>query len=156
MTTSNFPNRLGLMLFTAALCLSTSLACADTRAEIAAATKKVEAVSNTGDAQALAALYTADAQFYPEGVEPLIGRAAIAKYFKGEFAADNFGTIRFTTLKVFISGATVTEVGSYDWGDKTGKSTDRGHYIVVYRKEDGVWKLYRDISTSSVPNSKMT
>jgi hypothetical protein len=32
-----------------------------------------------------------------------------------------------------------------------GKVLDKGKYIVIWKKEDGTWKLHRDIWTTSVP-----
>lgn len=80
------------------------------------------------------------------------GTAAIEKYFRDGLAG-GFGKIHFRTLEVFGDATTATEIGEYEWGDKSGKSLDHGHYIVVYRKQAGRWKLYRDSPTSSVPQT---
>ena len=34
------------------------------------------------------------------------------------------------------------------WGDGT-KTVDKGNYIVVWKKDDGKWKIFRDIWNSS-------
>jgi uncharacterized protein (TIGR02246 family) len=147
-------DRLGLMVFSAILFLSTSYAYADnTRAAIEAVVAEMQAIANKGDSKAIAELYTPDGQFLPEGSDAIKGRAAIAKYFQGGFDA-GFGNIRFKTLEVYSHGSSATEVGEYDWGNKEGVSIDHGKYIVVYQKVGGRWMLHRDMSTSSVPPKK--
>jgi ketosteroid isomerase-like protein len=39
-------------------------------------------------------------------------------------------------------------------GDKSGKTADQGTYMVVWRHEDGKWRLFRDNFASSVPPPK--
>jgi uncharacterized protein (TIGR02246 family) len=147
-------DRLGPIVFATLLSLSAPFAYAgDTRVEIEAVVAEMQAIANRGDSKAIADLYTADAQFLPEGSDPIKGRAAIAKYFQGGFDA-GFGNIRFKTLEVYSHGSTATEVGEYDWGNKEGVSVDHGKYIVVYLKVGGRWMLHRDMSTSSVPPTK--
>jgi ketosteroid isomerase-like protein len=34
---------------------------------------------------------------------------------------------------------------------KDGTIADKGKYIVVWKKEDGKWKLHRDLSNSDLP-----
>ena len=45
----------------------------------------------------------------------------------------------------------VSEVGSYSMTDKSGKEIDKGKYIVLWKMEDGKWKLHRDIFNSDMP-----
>jgi ketosteroid isomerase-like protein len=44
-----------------------------------------------------------------------------------------------------------TEEGVYEIKTKDGKQLDKGKYIVLWKKEDGKWKLHRDISNSDLP-----
>jgi ketosteroid isomerase-like protein len=43
------------------------------------------------------------------------------------------------------------EVGTYAMKLKDGTVADRGKYVVVWLKEDGKWKLHRDIWNTSLP-----
>jgi ketosteroid isomerase-like protein len=38
--------------------------------------------------------------------------------------------------------------------DKDGKQIDKGKYIVLWKKEDGKWKLFRDCYNSDLPAVK--
>lgn len=37
--------------------------------------------------------------------------------------------------------------------DKDGKQLDKGKYIVLWKKEEGKWKLFRDCYNSDLPLS---
>jgi len=45
----------------------------------------------------------------------------------------------------------VNEVGSYSMTDKKGKEIDKGKYIVLWKMEDGKWKIHRDVFNSDMP-----
>jgi ketosteroid isomerase-like protein len=38
--------------------------------------------------------------------------------------------------------------------DASGKQIDRGKYITVWKKQQGQWKLHRDIWNTSMPAAK--
>ena len=62
--------------------------------------------------------------------------------------------VTVTTLEVEVSGDTAHEVGTYGLMGDGGKVLDAGKYVVVWKREDGKWKLHRDIWNTSVPSSK--
>ena len=127
---------------------------ADARAGIAAANAQFEAAAAKGDANAIAALYSADAQLLPAGSPAIKGTAALAKFFQGVLDSGVAG-VGLKTLELYGRGATVTEVGEYEMRDKTGKAIDHGKYLVIWRNKDGQWHLHRDMFTSSVPPAKL-
>lgn len=43
------------------------------------------------------------------------------------------------------------EVGNYALMGEDGSEVDSGKYIVIWRMEDGEWKLHRDIFNSDAP-----
>lgn len=53
--------------------------------------------------------------------------------------------MKFTISSLSTDGEFVTELGTYEIRDskKTLKAT--GKYLIVWKQEDGNWKLYRDI-----------
>lgn len=126
---------------------------ADVRAEIEAANRAFEAAAAKGDVKALAALYTTSGQALPAGSEVVSGTEAIGKLWQGVLDSGVKG-IRLKTIEVEGSDDTAHEVGQYELLDATGKTLDRGKYVVIWKKEDGRFKLHRDIWTTSLPPSK--
>ncbi len=54
-----------------------------------------------------------------------------------------------TTVDVQQAGDIAFEVGTYEMKGGDGKVLDRGKYLVVWKRENTEWKLYRDIWNSS-------
>jgi ketosteroid isomerase-like protein len=105
----------------------------------------------TGDAVALTALYTDDAQVFPTGIDIVSGKKAIEAYWKAGMQA-GLGKITLTTLEAEQHGDTAIEVGQAELFDTKGTRLDRAKYIVVWKRVDGVWKLHRDIFNSNLPS----
>ena len=104
-----------------------------------------------GDSVGLAALYTSDAKFMAEHMPTASGRAAVQSTFAGLFAAMGTPGLKLTATEVSGTEDQVSEVGTYSMTDKSGKETDKGKYIVLWKMEDGKWKLHRDIFNSDLP-----
>lgn len=131
---------------------SPSLA-AEVRAAIESANAKFSALAAQGDGAALAGLYAKDGAVMPAGSEPIRGTQAIAKFWQGALAS-GVAAIDLKTVEVYGQGPTATEVGEYVLRDKAGKVLDRGKYIVVWRHQDGSWKLLRDMFSTNVAPAK--
>ncbi len=115
------------------------------------ATEKVfVAAYNRGDAQALAALYTKDGHVMPPNAKVVSGPKALERLFQSFWEAGD-AVIKLKTVEADGSGSVGYEVGEYALSGKTGKVTDQGKYIVVWKKVNGRWKLYRDIFNSNMP-----
>src|SRR6187402_665326 len=102
------------------------------------------------DSAGLAALYTSDAKFMVPNMPAFSGKANIQSAFSGMFAETGPIDLKLTSNEV--SG---NEVGSYSMTDKKGKEIDKGKYIVLWKMEDGKWKLHRDIFNSDMPAMAM-
>jgi uncharacterized protein (TIGR02246 family) len=126
---------------------------ADLKAALTAADGAFASAFNRGDARAVAALYTADAQILASGAEPVRGTAEIEKFIQGIFG-EGVQSVTLTTLEVFAAGDAATVVGRYVMKDKAGKELDHGKYMEYFRREKGAWKLHRDMFNSSVPPAK--
>ena len=50
----------------------------------------------------------------------------------------------FTTNSLATDDEFVVELGSYRFVDKDGNMKSQGKYVVVWKQEDGEWKIYRD------------
>lgn len=118
-----------------------------TNANFAAAIK-------SGDSVAAASGYTSDAIIMPPNMASVNGRAAIVS-----FAAETsrMGPVTFKLVSTEVSGddASVEEVGTYEVSDDKGTVLDKGKFICLWKKEDGKWKIYRDIFNSDLPPMPM-
>lgn len=123
------------------------------REAIEAADKEFMAAFNRGDAAGVAALYTADARILPPDLDIMQGRKAIQGFWQG---AMDIGckSCTLTIAELHETEDTVIEVGNYtlDIEPAEGESmTDQGKYLIVWKQEDGAWKLDIDIWNSSLP-----
>jgi ketosteroid isomerase-like protein len=103
-----------------------------------------------GDSVGLASLYTSDGKFMAPNQPTASGRSAIQSTFAGLFAALGTPNLTLTADEVSGSEDLVSEVGSFRMTGKDGKQMDKGKYIVLWKMEDGKWKLYRDIFNSDM------
>jgi len=111
---------------------------------------------NSGDAAALAALYTDDGITLPEHHAAVQGKAAIQQYFQDMFAQTT-ARMTLTSPDLKINGNVAYETGSYSMtvmpkaaGAKP--MSDNGKYLVVLLKQmDGSWKLYSDMDNTNAP-----
>lgn len=120
------------------------------RAAIEAEGKKFTTALKKGDAAAVAAMYTADAKAFPPNGDITVGRAAIQEMWKGAIDS-GMRDLSFTVLEVEKKGDIAYEVGKYSVKGSDGKEIDAGKYLVLWKKEGGTWRLYRDIWNSSMP-----
>ena len=103
------------------------------------------------DAAAVAALYAAGAHMLPPHSDFVRETAAIESFWQGVMDA---GIDRATleTVDLEESGDTAIELGRYTLMLADGQVADRGKYLVVWKQQDGAWKLYRDFwNTSEAP-----
>ncbi|TAL42099.1 MAG: DUF4440 domain-containing protein [Chitinophagaceae bacterium] len=103
-----------------------------------------------GDSVGLANLYSSDADFMSPNMPAVKGRPAIQTAFAGFINAGMTGFNLFTT-EVWGYDDLVSEVGTWTFADKDGKELDHGKYIVLWKMEDGKWKLHRDCWNADTP-----
>ena len=95
-----------------------------------------------GDSVALAAMYTKDASLGSlKGKDILL---ALGKMIRSSIK-DNARNIIYTTTSLSTDSEFIVELGIYEAKDDKGNSKEKGKYLVVYKQENGGWKLYRDI-----------
>lgn len=102
-----------------------------------------------GDAAGMASLYTGDGMLLPTGSDFITGTQAIQQYWQG---AMDMGVkqAKLDIVEVEQQGDTATEVGKYTLRGEGGQVIDQGKYIVLWRQQNGQWKLHRDIWNSSM------
>ncbi len=133
----------------ALLAIAPASAGEDVRTAIEAANDEWEAGVSRGDAPGVAALYTATGQILPAHSDIVTGREAIAGFLQAAFDSGVKGAT-LSTVEVEGFGDTAHEVGKFQFLDAGGSVLDHGKYLVIWKKENGAWKLHRDMFSTSV------
>ena len=120
--------------------------------QLSALSKKTDEAFNSGDAAALAALYTEDAVLVND-TGPIYGREATVKHW-----ADVFKQVQFSNHldkrdqnSPHIIGTAGNEAWSNgEWsttlkGEKFGPVDAKGNWIEIYRREGDTWKKRLDM-----------
>ncbi len=89
------------------------------------------------------------AEFYTEdgSLGSIAGRDNLISAWNGMIQrASDSGTpkVKFITNGISTDGELVAELGAYEYMDDSGEVKTRGKYLVIWKKEDGEWKIYRD------------
>lgn len=119
------------------------------RAEIEAANKAFSALFAAGDSVGLANFYTEDAKFMSGGAPAVSGRKNIQSAMSG-FIQSGITKVDLRLNDVWGTEDLLVEEGELSLfaGDA---EVAQEKYIVVWKKEDGKWKLFRDIFNSNLP-----
>ena len=111
--------------------------------------QKLVDVFATQDAEAMAALYTQDAQLMPPNADFITGNAAVGAFWGSMFSA-GFDALTIETLEVYGDGNSAAEVGLWTLY-LNGENFDNGKFIVIWKKVQGKWYVHRDCFNSSNP-----
>lgn len=123
-----------------------SAAADEVRAAIEAGNRAFVVAFLKGDADAVAQLYTENAQVIAPGEPVAHGRAAIAAAWRRTIES-GVTDLSLQTADVESAGDLAYETGKVRIVSRDGTSTE-GRYVVVWKREDGRWKLHRDIWNS--------
>jgi uncharacterized protein (TIGR02246 family) len=117
---------------------------------IAQANQQFMLAFNQGSADGVAGCYTAGAQLLPVHMGQVAGRENIQGFWQ---AVMDMGikAARLETVELDVLGKTAIEVGKYTLLGGKEQVLDTGKYVVVWKTEQGQWKLHRDIWTTSLP-----
>ena len=128
--------------------------------DMAAAKKAIEERNNLfmdlvskGDSIGLANLYTKDAKFMGPNTESMVGRSNIQTAFAGHINA-GMAKIELKTNELWGNENMLVSEDQWKLFMKDGTEIDHGKAIVIWKKEDGKWKLFRDIFNSDLPAPK--
>ena len=102
-----------------------------------------EAAVASGDAEAVANLYTEGGIAYPPGSPPVQGREAIAELFAG-YVANGVDGVTIETQEVRAMGDYAHEIG-IGRISVGGEQGDPFNYSVLWMKDGDQWRLHRDI-----------
>ena len=78
------------------------------------------------------------------------GRSKIQTVYEG-FIQAGANKLDLITTGVWGDENLLAEEGLFTFSDKEGKQLDKGKYIVLWKKADGKWKLFRDCYNSDLP-----
>jgi ketosteroid isomerase-like protein len=120
------------------------------KAAIAASNKVFGASFATGDSVAFANCYTSDACINVTGLPRMCGTQAINGFFNMAYKMGTRG-ITITTEEVMGGKDAVVEIGKYELFAANNFSVEKGKFIVIWKEENGKWKMHRDIWNSDAP-----
>jgi len=143
-----------LMLFAIAGCLSpqkeTAFDLDNAKKEIDEANRDFVNLFNRGDSISLANMFTVDGKSMEPNEPAFIGRNQIQTHYSlvMKAGANKLGLL---TTGLWGDENMLAEEGEFTFMDKDDKLLDKGKYIVLWKKEDGMWKLFRDCYNSDIP-----
>ncbi|MEP7319253.1 MAG: DUF4440 domain-containing protein, partial [Panacibacter sp.] len=104
-----------------------------------------------GDSAMFIDRYTSDAILMAPDMPAFNGSGAIAGFYKAALTQMGVKGIALTTTDVYGEGDYAIEQGTYELMAAENKSIDKGKFLVVWKKTDAGWKMYRDIFNSDNP-----
>ncbi len=107
--------------------------------EIELRLREYEKHLQNGDSISLGEMYMIDAEIIPS----TIGRENIIKVF-GSMIRDSITGSNFETINLWGNDQLLVEEGKGSWSHANGQVVGRGKYLLVWKKENGKWKILRD------------
>ncbi|CAN5383586.1 hypothetical protein BH09BAC3_BH09BAC3_14050 [soil metagenome] len=125
--------------------------------DAAAAQKEIEAINQSfsealskSDSVGLSEFYTLDAKMMGPNGPALVGRDNIRAGFGGMIKG-GIAKVTLKTLNVWGNSEYLTEEGELTLAIAGGQVVDQGKFLALWKKEDGKWKLFRDMYSSDLP-----
>ena len=120
------------------------------KAAIAASNNIFGASFTTGDSTAFVNCYASDGCIYNANMPKQCGAQAINGFFNVGY---QFGIrkIALTTEEVMGGKEAVVETGKYEVFIANNVSVEKGKFVVIWKEENGKWKMFRDIWNSDAP-----
>ncbi len=100
-----------------------------------------------GDAAAVAAIYTEDAELHMSATDVYKGRDGIKTFADGFLKATPVRSAKVTSTAAHRLGNTITDVGTFSFvlDDKGQTKTMSGTYAqLLWHDKDGQWRLHKD------------
>jgi ketosteroid isomerase-like protein len=95
-------------------------------------------------------MFTVDGKSMEPNEPAFVGRAKIQTHYYNvmKMGANKLG---LTTTGLWGDENMIVEEGEYSFMSEDGHQLDNGKYIVLWKMEDGKWKLFRDCYNSDLP-----
>jgi uncharacterized protein (TIGR02246 family) len=123
---------------------------AATRKQIDEGNQALSDLLKKGDSTGFANMYCIDAKVMGPNGPAIVGRDAIKSAIGGMYRSGLTG-LSLKPVDTWGSETLVAEEGTYVFSLSEGKEIDHGKYIVLWKMEDGKWKLFRDIWNTDIP-----
>jgi uncharacterized protein (TIGR02246 family) len=123
---------------------------ATAKKEIAGVSKQFMDLLAKGDSVGIANLYTTDAKLMFTGTPATIGRAAIQSVFAG-IINSGVTKVELKTIDVYGTEDLLVEEGAITIYVKDLVVAEEKS-IILWKKEEGKWKVFRDIANSNKAN----
>jgi len=116
---------------------------------IEAINKRSAAAMAAGDSAVIVSLYTSDAAIKPANL-PANKKTATASGTDNETWRMGVKNIKYDAKDHWGNHELLGEEGTYSIADERGRIIDKGKYQMVWRMEEGRWKLLKDIFDSDL------
>jgi ketosteroid isomerase-like protein len=125
----------------------------DARATVDKLNQTFMAALQSGDVEKLKSLYSPNATMFPPGAAPVVGSAAIGSFWK-KMLERGVKRIEPKTTELEVHGDTLIELGTFEAFREAAAPIQRGRYVVVWKRENNLWKIYRDLwNAETLPTS---
>ncbi|MEO7265012.1 MAG: nuclear transport factor 2 family protein [Ferruginibacter sp.] len=111
--------------------------------EIEARLRDYEKALKNGDSIALGNMYTADAELFSNGGPSTIGRGNLITAFSS-MIRDSITGSGFKTTGLWGNADMLVEEGTGYFSHANGKKVSSGKYLLVWKKDEGQWKIFKD------------
>ena len=123
---------------------------ANAKKEIEAANQEISELLAKGDSVGMVGAYSSDGAAMVAN-SPAIKDKNQLKSIWNSFVQSGNTNLKLNTMEVWGDENYISEEGTYELKTKEGNQVDNGKYIVIWKKENGKWKLHRDMSSSDLP-----
>lgn len=120
------------------------------RADIDSINAKLIEEFKRGDSVAVASHYSSEGQLMFSNSEPIKGKDIISAW-GGMIRMGGVKDLKFVTTDLIGNSELLAETGTYEMKGENNTIIDKGKYVVVWKQENGEWKLYRDIANTNLP-----
>jgi ketosteroid isomerase-like protein len=152
------PTLTSVLTYFALLAASMSIAGAaridQTQRAIEAQAKVFMAALGNGDAPGAAQVFTAEAKLSVPAMGIIEGRPAIAEFWRGALVS-GLKALELSKTDLEGEGDLRVETGTYRLFAANRAEAGRGQYLLVWKKEDGAWKIHRDFGHADTPTPAM-
>lgn len=122
----------------------------DIKAEVGKINERFVTYFSKAKVDEIANLYTEYAKLLPPGSDVIVGKENISNFWQGAIYT-GVKCIKLETEDVEQHGDLAVEQGKYTLIGPDQNLIDKGKYLVVWKNENGDWKLHKDMWNSSFP-----